>query len=457
MSRPSRRPFGSTFSARLLPLGLGGACAAALLGSFGVAGSSGLSSGGSGVSLARASVTASSCPSPGGVSIKAAAAPTTPKQAAVVVYGQGWGHGMGMSQYGAEGAAKLGCGYRTILTTYYHDTSVVSRSLTSPVLLQLASASPQPRLDAQTGSVRWVAGSASAVQPRGTTWTVTRRTVRGQAGLSLHDPNGTRRLFVPNGATLSAQHSGTVVKVRPTGSTSGLVTRWDTARFTGSTSGVAVTEAMTASNGFSAVQKYLMGLGEVPASWPLEALKAQAVAARTYLVSKYSSTAKAYVVQITTADQVYRGYAEESADAALGGHLRAAVVATNNQVVVDAGGHVIQAMYSSSMGGHTENRQYVYGSYGISYLQGVDDSRWDAASTNPLRSWSKGYTKADFAKRFGFDSVSSYSIGAEGTKARLSGVKITGKKSGKTVTEYFTGAGARSRLGLLSTGFVFGN
>jgi peptidoglycan hydrolase-like amidase len=117
---------------------------------------------------------------------------------------------------------------------------------------------------------------------------------------------------------------------------------------------------------------------------------------------------------------------------------------------------VIEAMYSSSMGGHTENRQYVYGRYGISYLQAVDDSRWDNASSNPNRRWSKGFTKAGFAKRFGFDSVSSWSVAARGSRTRVNGVKIVGKRDGRTVTAWFTGAQARSKLGLRSPGFVFG-
>jgi peptidoglycan hydrolase-like amidase len=113
-------------------------------------------------------------------------------------------------------------------------------------------------------------------------------------------------------------------------------------------------------------------------------------------------------------------------------------------------------MYSSSMGGHTENRQYVYGNYGISYLKAVDDSRWDAASDNKYSAWSKGFTKKDLAKRFGFDSVTSWSVAKRGSSARLNGVRITGQKAGKTVTASFTGAQAKTRLGLRSPGFVFG-
>jgi peptidoglycan hydrolase-like amidase len=125
-------------------------------------------------------------------------------------------------------------------------------------------------------------------------------------------------------------------------------------------------------------------------------------------------------------------------------------------VIVDATGRTIEAMYSSSMGGHTENRQYVYGRYGISYLKAVDDSRWDNASDNPYRRWSKGFSAAGLARRFGFDSVSAWTVAKRGSAARLNGVRITGIRNGKTVTVSFTGTQARGKLGLRSPGFTFG-
>lgn len=392
---------------------------------------------------------AAACPAPGGARVAEAPAPAS---GAIAVYGHGWGHGMGMSQWGAQGAAKLGCGYRTILGTYYRNTSVVTKAPDAHVLLTLATASPGAKVDAETGIVRWTVPGRKIVQPRGTTWKVSR--VKG--GLGLLDEDGDRRLTVARGKVLRAKHAGVVVTVHPTGSSSGLRTRWDRTEFVDAAAGTAVTQVIGATSGYTAVQKYLMGLAEVPVSWPVEALKAQTVAARTYLASKYSAARGGYVLSTTASDQVYRGFDQEENDARLGSPWRGAVQATKGQVIVDGAGRVIEAMYSSSMGGYTENRQYVYGKYGITYLKAVDDSRWDNASGNPYRNWSKGFTKADFAKRFGFDSVSSYSVAARGDGDRLSGVKITGKKDGKAKTVWFTGSAARSKLGLRSPGFTFG-
>jgi stage II sporulation protein D len=401
---------------------------------------------------AAPAATAATCPAPAGASVAAASVPTGD----VKIFGHGWGHGMGMSQYGAQGAARLGCSYRTILDTYYANTRLDTRALNARVVLTLAAGSTKGAVVATGGPVRWRTPAGAVQQPAGSTWTVVPRTDAGRAGVAALDATGRARLFAAAGTYLSAKHSGTQVTVRAT-TTKSLVTRYDTARFLRSGRGMEVTELIGPTGRTPAVQKYLMGLGEVPLSWPVEALKAQVVAARTYLTAKYDATLGAYRLSTTTADQVYRGYLTESADARLGGGWRAAVLATQGEVIVDrASGRAIEAMYSSSMGGYTENRQYVYGRYGISYLKAVDDSRWDNASDNPYRSWSRGFSKAEFAKKLGLDTVSTWTIGGRGSSARVdAGLVVTGTVDGAQVTRTFTGSAARTKLGLRSPGFTF--
>lgn len=399
-----------------------------------------------------ATSTHAACPSPGGKRVAEAAAP----QGQIKVYGHGWGHGMGMSQYGAQGAARLGCSYRTILHTYYTNTSIHTRSLSAPVQLTLARNSQSSTVRAESGAVTWTGfASTTVTQPKGSTWTVRLQSDDGTAGAALIDASGKQQLFVHKGVPITALHSGTVVVVKPSSASRSLRTRYDLARFVRTANRLGVTEIIT-SGKRTAVQKYLAGLAEVPVSWPSEALKAQVVAARTYLTSKYNRSLKSYTLSTTTADQVYTGFTREADDARMGLRWRKAVDATRGQVILDSAGKPIEAMYSSSMGGYTENRQFVYGRYGISYLKAVNDSRWDAASDNPYRSWSKGFTKDAFAKRFGFDSVSSYRIGKRGSLSRVhDGVQITGIIDGATVTKEFTGSAAKYRLGLRSTGFTF--
>jgi stage II sporulation protein D len=386
---------------------------------------------------------AAGCPSPGGAGAPQARSP----RAEIVIRGHGWGHGMGMSQYGAQGAARLGCSYRTILSTYYRNTRLVTRAMNAPVLVSLMAGAARATVQAETGPVRW---NGSAVQPKGETWTVVRR----GAGLSVRDGDQ-ERAWVPDGTTLAAAHSGAVVRIRsfrPNRTTPGsdLRTRWDTTRFTGGGGRFTVVQQIVGSSRTTSVQKYLWGLAEVPSSWPQDALRAQAVAARTYLLAKLS--AGAYRLQATTADQVYRGWAKESSD--YRGAWRAAVDATRGEVLVDPAGRGITAMYSSSMGGYTEDRQYVYGRYGISYLKAVDDSRWDRASDNPYRSWVVGLSKRQLAAKFGFSSITSAKIAPRGSSGRLSGLRVTGVVGGRRTTKTFTGAAVRYKLGLRSPGFT---
>ena len=93
------------------------------------------------------------------------------------------------------------------------------------------------------------------------------------------------------------------------------------------------------------IEDYLRGLGEVPPSWPLEAIKAQIVAARCYALTHLGSTSL-YDVDDTTQYQVYLGADNESPS------QNAAVDQTSGQVLM-SGGRVIVAFFSASDGGHT--------------------------------------------------------------------------------------------------------
>src|SRR2546428_12933591 len=101
------------------------------------------------------------------------------------------------------------------------------------------------------------------------------------------------------------------------------------------------------------IEDYLRGLGEVPSSWPLEAIKAQIVAARCYALTHLGSTAL-YDVDDTTQFQVYRGVDAEA------GSQNAAVDQTAGQVLM-YGGRGIEAFFSRSAGGHTANVSVLFG------------------------------------------------------------------------------------------------
>jgi SpoIID/LytB domain protein len=121
------------------------------------------------------------------------------------------------------------------------------------------------------------------------------------------------------------------------------------------------------------LESYLRSVvpAEMPATWPIEALKAQAVAARSYAWARMKPT-KTWDVRPTADNQVYLGYQHERAQS------DSAVAATANQVLTYQGS-VISALFHSDAGGYTENSEYAFPSKSgdpgnrIAYLRGKPD------------------------------------------------------------------------------------
>ncbi len=141
---------------------------------------------------------------------------------------------------------------------------------------------------------------------------------------------------------------------------------------------------------------YVAGIREVPPSWPMEALKAQAVAARTYALWEMQSGHWAkfgYDVCATTDCQVYDGAIAEQVED--GDRWRAAVEATSDQVLLDKGKPAL-TRYHSSSGGRTLANDTVFASDGKRpYLQSVDDPQ-DRVS--PLHRWRVDFTKDEMQR-----------------------------------------------------------
>ncbi len=116
-----------------------------------------------------------------------------------------------------------------------------------------------------------------------------------------------------------------------------------------------------------ALEDYLVGLinCEISSAWPIEAVKAQAVIARTYAINRRDARRTAsYHLESSVIDQVYDGCAIEDSRARRGVSETAGEVLTH-------GGAVIQAFYHSNCGGRTEASEHVWG-MALPYLKGVD-------------------------------------------------------------------------------------
>lgn len=175
-------------------------------------------------------------------------------------------------------------------------------------------------------------------------------------------------------------------------------------------------------------------------SWPQEALKAQAVAARSYaLYQRQSSANSVYDVGDTQAWQVYNGLEKETST------TQAAVNATTGQVLTYSG-RIIEAVFHSSSGGHTENVEDVW-TQPLPYLRGVQD--FDQGT--PVYQWTKTFTGSELSSRItGVGNIVEMEPLKKTPQGRVVSMKVTGDAGTRTIS----GGALRDALGLRSTLFT---
>ncbi len=173
------------------------------------------------------------------------------------------------------------------------------------------------------------------------------------------------------------------------------------------------------------IEEYLVGLinCEISSLWPIEAVKAQAVIARSYAIYQKDSRKSArYHLESTVMDQVYEGVDTEDSRAAR------AVGETAGEVLV-FDGSIIQAFYHANCGGHTEAAINVWGG-DVSYLKGVDckyclnspSTRWELTlSTKKIESLLKN-------SGYQFNAIREIKIGNSNRSGRLQEITIYSSK-----------------------------
>ena len=294
------------------------------------------------------------------------AAPGAQGAARLVVKGHGFGHGIGMSQYGAYGYAQHGAGYRDILGHYYEDTSVVK--LADPpdavrVLLQSGRSVRVSGVVAAGPSSRRLSGSSAYSAD-----------AAGGGRVALYAASGRRIGVYASPLRLAAPRGGSFVL------RGGAANGVSGGRYRGALEVRANGSSVQAINAVG-VEDYVRGVvsAESPPSWPAEALKAQAVAARSYAVTTDAgTTSDGFTQYADTRSQMYKGVGAEFPA------TDAAVAATAGEVVA-AGGKAVTTFFFSTSGGHTENVEDSFiGALPKSWLKGVDDP-YDAIS--PRHNW----------------------------------------------------------------------
>lgn len=189
------------------------------------------------------------------------------------------------------------------------------------------------------------------------------------------------------------------------------------------------------------LEQYLYSVlgGEMGGNWPQEALKAQAVAARTYaLYQRERSGSRAYDVGDTPAWQVYDGIVDESTG------TQAAVNATAGQVLT-FNSKIIEAVFHSSAGGCTDNVEDVW-TQALPYLRSVPD--YDQSS--PVFQWSKTFSRSELSKHItGVGNI----LALQPAKTTKCGRIISAQVIGDAGRRMISGESLRTALGLKSTLF----
>ena len=355
--------------------------------------------------------------------------------------GHGYGHGIGMSQYGARGGALQGKRASQILATYYPGTKIEKSARYIRVLVG-ADNDGSTAVVAQSG-MRFLQGSTSIALPTtisgqsvsywriepsssdprdsvlryktGSTWkTYQDRTWNGSADFSA----STIRLALPGGGTTTYRY-----KIRAAQPSSSSTTRRT----------VNVLD----------LDDYTQGVvpREVPASWPTESLRSQSIAARTYGLRSISSGGY-YDICDTTSCQVYGGVSAEDS------RTNSAVASTSNLVLTYNGSPAL-TQFSSSSGGFTQSGSQPY-------LKAVADP-WDGGvSGNPNHDWSQTVSTAAIERANpSIGSLQKVDVVTRNGHGEMGGRVVSLKLTGSRGTTTISGPVARFAFGLKSDWFGF--
>lgn len=345
-------------------------------------------------------------------------------QNALAVCGSGLGHGVGLSQWGAHGRAEAGQRHAAIVRAYYRGATLKEYPDDPGVRVLLRE--------------RSLYGSHTVSVPSG-----------GEARLT----SGTTAVRLGPGA-YTVSHSGDAYRVRNvrTGKAYGPyrspvvfrpvsgILRYGGEGYRGSLA-VQVSSSRLLLVNRLPLEGYVRGVvvaNEMPASWPAEALKAQAVAVRSYV----RASRKSGPYDLKSSDMVYGGADSETAatDAAALATARVAAVYDSRPV---------KAFFSAANGGYVEDAAYVFGA--APYLKAFRDEdssgrAYEARIRSPWTRWT-GVLKSDGSPELGIGNITGVRVLERSPSGRATRVEVTGTGGKRTISgEYGV------RYGLAHTG-----
>ncbi len=314
-----------------------------------------------------------------------------------IITGSGFGHGVGLSQIGAEGLALEGKSATDILTYYFPGTQVTTAPITQSIRVNIAH---QSTYQAITGtSLQLYKGDLTTTPiavPQGATL---KFSMVGKVISPTITLKGSPTVIVPSGALFSVKWDG-VVKV------AGISLKY------GSVALRAVASKMEVTTTLALDTEYIYGISEMSSAWPTAAIQSQAIASRTYGLARIATIRKECDCNVysTIYDQNFVGYSKES-EPLIGALWKAAVDATAGMTVT-YNNAPINVYFFSSSGGMTQRSEDVWGT-AYPYLTNVADPYSLDLVLNPTYShWQRVINQKDMSAAFGLPDVASIAIDA---------------------------------------------
>jgi len=321
-----------------------------------------------------------------------------------VVRGHGFGHGVGVSQYGAYGYALHDKDYRFILAHYYQGSSIGQIEGTRIVRVLL---------DISPGDI----GFSAATSACGVALDPARTYDAHRDGTHVKLRSSAGKPLADCGTTLRAAGRGKIA-IAGVGTYRGVLEAVPTESNPGS---LNVINALP-------VEQYVKGVvpNESPPSWPAAELQSQAIESRSFALTA-GVGGNGFDLYNDTRSQVYDGLSSETTT------TNAATEATRGQVVT-YGGKIVETYFSACSGGYTESIQNVFGGPAIPYLQGVPDP-YD--SYCPLHDWTLKFSGPEISAKLGGyldGKLKQVVITKRGVSPRIIAAKLIGTGGVTTVS-----------------------
>ena len=379
-----------------------------------------------------------------------------------IIVGSGWGHGVGLSQYGALGQALDGRSWQDILSHYYPGSSLSDSPVDKQIIVGLSQDKTAVfvRLDKFTDDAQLemsIDGNPVATIGSGTIIRIESNgnsvvTSGGDDGRAESRGTGKKISFrISAGSGLINTNSGTPeTNAGSALSSPGHRYKYGTLNvvYGGDNDGRA---DLYTSISMRLADEYPLGIAEMSSSWPKAALVAQVVASRSYGLGKANSGIRGNCgchIYNNATDQVYVGYSKESdpwRDA-----VNSALNGAGQPAVLTFGGKAITAYFASSTGGRTMSTLDAWGG-NVSWSQSVDDN-WSLNARNPNSRWGVRMSQSAMAAALGLSNVQSIDV-VERYSSGAARTLVAKDSNGGSVT--LSGRTFQARMKLKST-YVIG-